>query len=214
MVLIAPCGGRGNVNAPHLDNTIPRLEGRLMRCLITVSILLFSGLSLADDRADGMFGTRQITSLNVAQAREVSELPGEVLDLSGLKSIEQGVASELACWLGRPEPGIHMLVLKKRSVSMILGLTSINKNVAYELSCFSGDELELNGLTTLDKDSANELAYFSGKLILNGVKTLDKDSAHALSKFRGRAIELRGIESLDAETRSILVADSRIITRR
>ena len=54
-----------------------------MRCLITVSILLFSGLSLADDRADGMFGTRQITSLNVAQAREGSEMPGEVLDLSG-----------------------------------------------------------------------------------------------------------------------------------
>ena len=139
-----------------------------MRCLLTVSILLFSGLSLADDRADGMFGTRQITSLNVAQAREVSEMPGEVLDLSGLKSIEQGVASELACWLGRPEPRVHMLVLKRpykrRYISMILGLTSINKNVAYELSHFSGDKLELNGLTTLDKDSANELAYFSGKV--------------------------------------------------
>ena len=185
-----------------------------MRCLLTVSILLFSGLSLADDRADGMFGTRQITSLNVAQAREVSEMPGEVLDLSGLKSIEQGVASELACWSGRPSPGIHMLVLKRRYISMILGLTSINKNVAYELSHFSGDKLELNGLTTLDQDSANELAYFSGKLILNGVKTLDKDSAQALSKFQGTAIELRGIESLDDDTHSILVADRRIITRR
>jgi ubiquinone biosynthesis protein UbiJ len=82
------------------------------------------------------------------------------------------------------------------------------------LSCFSGDELELNGLTTLDKDSANELAYFSGKLILNGVKSLDKDSAQALSKFQGTAIELRGIESLDDDTHSILVADHRIITRR
>ena len=185
-----------------------------MRCLITASILLFSGLSLADDPADGMFGTRQIKSLNTEQARELAKMPGEVLDLSGLKSIDQSVASELACWSGRPGPGVHMLVLKKRYVSMILGLTSIDKSVAHELSCFFGDELELNSLTTLDKDAATELAKFSGKLLLNGVKTLDEDSAYALSKFQGTAIELSGIKSLDANSRSILIADRRIITTR
>ena len=201
-----------------------------MRCLITASVLLFSGLSLADDPADGMFGTRQIKSLNTEQARELSEIQGPVLDLSGLKSIDQSAANELAYWPNRPPSPkpvkiyMHLRPLKLPSFKLpkgranfpvvILGITSIDKSVAHELASFSVKELELNDLTTLDTDSATELAKFSGKLILNGVKTLDKDSAHALSKFRGRAIELRGIESLDAETRSILVADSRIITRR
>ena len=206
-----------------------------MRCLITASILLFSGLSLANDPADGMFGTRQIKSLNTEQARELSELQTTVLDLSGLKSIDQSAAHELAYWPNRPPSPkppknyVHLLPLKLHSFKLpsstlpkgranipvvVLGITSIDKSVAHELASFSVKELELNGLTTLDKDSASELAKFSGKLILNGVKSLDKDSAHALSKFQGTAIELRGIESLDDDTHSILVADHRIITRR
>ncbi len=201
-----------------------------MRCLITASILLFSGLSLANDPADGMFGTPQIKSLNTEQARELSELQTTVLDLSGLKSIDQSAAHELAYWPNRPpspKPAkiyMHLRPLKLPSLKLpkgranipvvVLGITSIDKSVAHELASFSVKDLELNGLTTLDKDSATELAKFSGKLILNGVKSLDKDSAQALSKFQGTAVELRGIESLDDDTHSILVADRRIITRR
>ncbi len=206
-----------------------------MRCLITASILLFPGLALANDPADGMFGTRQIKSLNTEQARELSELQTTVLDLSGLKSIDQSAAHELAYWPNRParpkppKNNLHLLPLKLHSLKLpsltlpkgranvpvvVLGITSIDKSVAHELASFSVKDLELNGLTTLDKDSATELAKFSGKLILNGVKSLDKDSAQALSKFQGTAIELRGIESLDDDTHSILVADRRIITRR
>ena len=104
-----------------------------MRYLI-VCLIICAGFGIAKAAKKK---PEEFTSLTVQQARQgVAMFDGEVLNLSGLTSIDKGVARELAKF----KRGLYLP-----------GLTSIDKDVAHELGKIKRN-LFLDGLTSIDKD--------------------------------------------------------------
>ena len=137
----------------------------------------------------------EITSLIPRHVRELLDrFPKDgTLNLQGLKSIDQGVARELAKFEG------NGLALQ--------GLESIDEDVARELAKFEGNCLYLQGLESIVEDVAQELASFKGDLLnkspgwlrLEGLVAIDQDVARELAKFEGTYLALRGLKSIDKD---------------
>ena len=154
----------------------------------------------------------EITSLSAEQAAElVTSVKGGRLFLGGLRSIDKGVAQELAKFEGYElnlsgltaiEPGVaRELVNYARLIGRgrldLNGLVSIDIAVARELAKFRGD-LQLDGLTVTDKEIAHELLKCSG-LSLDCLTSIDVGVARELAKINSEQLNITGLTSIDQE---------------
>jgi len=144
----------------------------------------------------------KITVLTEALAKDlVTQFKGDELDLSGLVSIDEAVAAELANWGGK--------CLK------LNGLESIGASAAAELAEWQGNTLELSGIQQLPQVVAQALAQWQGDLLrLAGVKSLPEDSARELAKAKAESLDLIGLVEIGEKTFAILKANPSIALPR
>ncbi len=167
---------------------IPAFLFWLLLSVFAAIVVFCSGViapSLFQQTVQPHIATRlnEVTVLTEAAAKELMKYKGVELDLSGLKTLDDKVAAELAKW-----PGLTL---------NINGLTSIVANVAKELAAWKGTALDLSGLKTLDDKVAAELAKWPGlTLNINGLASIDANVAKELAAWKGATLDLSGLEQL------------------
>ena len=167
---------------------IPAFLFWLLLSVFAAIVVFCSGViapSLFQQTVQPHIATRlnEVTVLTEAAAKELMKYKGVELDLSGLKTLDDKVAAELAKW-----PGLTL---------NINGLTSIVANVAKELAAWKGTTLDLSGLKTLDDKVAAELAKWPGlTLNINGLTSIVANVAKELAAWKGATLDLSGLEQL------------------
>ena len=167
---------------------IPAFLFWLLLSVFAAIVVFCSGViapSLFQQTVQPHIATRlnEVTVLTEAAAKELMKYKGVELDLSGLKTLDDKVAAELAKW-----PGLTL---------NINGLTSIVANVAKELAAWKGTALDLSGLKTLDDKVAAELAKWPGlTLNINGLTSIVANVAKELAAWKGATLDLSGLEQL------------------
>ena len=161
-----------------------------------------------------------LRSLNLEQARELSNFAGNGILLWSLKRLGAEPARELAKYRGdwiQAELDLSGLEELLPDVSEALsgfrgarlklnGLRKLGRGAAAHLASYRGDELHLDGLDQISFESLQVLAQFKGNLLsLNGIKDFSTLHARALGKYLGKTIQLAGVTALnDSETRELL----------
>jgi formylglycine-generating enzyme required for sulfatase activity len=163
----------------------------------------------ADEKTD------DLTTLTVAQAKDIVAKHKGVLSFRNLPEVDLDVARVLAQYKGEvrlnglkqltPEVAETLSRQPKAANLFLNGLTEITPEVARALAVRNGGMLSLNGLTELSPEVARELANVYAKLALGGVRHLSVESARELAKHRSK-LTLMGLPEISDEAGEALTA--------